>query len=30
LFVVQREALEAPYPGALPEPTSPPKKAFGS
>jgi ribonuclease PH len=30
LFVVQREALELPYPGVLPEPSSPPKKAFGS
>ncbi len=30
LFVVQREALDLPYPGELPEPTSPPKKAFGS
>ena len=30
LFVVQREALELPYPGELPEPKSPPKKAFGS
>ena len=30
LFVVQREALELPYPGVLPEPTAPPKKAFGS
>ena len=28
--VVQREALELPYPGTLPEPASPPKKAFGS
>jgi ribonuclease PH len=30
LFVIQREALEAPYPGVLPEPKSPQKKAFGS
>jgi ribonuclease PH len=30
LFAIQREALEAPYPGVLPEPKSPPKKAFGS
>jgi ribonuclease PH len=30
LFVVQREALELPYPGTLPEPSSPSKKAFGS
>jgi ribonuclease PH len=30
LFVLQREALELPYPGVLPEPTGPAKKAFGS
>jgi ribonuclease PH len=30
LFAVQREALELPYPGELPEPPTPPKKAFGS
>jgi ribonuclease PH len=30
LFVIQREALELPYPGVLPEPTTPAKKAFGS
>ena len=30
LFVVQREALALPYPGALPEPSGPPKKAFGA
>src|ERR1700710_1964628 len=30
LFVVQREALELPSPGTLPEPSSPRKKAFGS
>jgi ribonuclease PH len=30
LFVIQREALEKPYPGELPESDTPPKKAFGS
>jgi ribonuclease PH len=30
LFVIQREALERPYPGELPESDTPPKKAFGS
>jgi ribonuclease PH len=31
LFEVQREALELPYPGVLPEPATPDKKkAFGS
>jgi hypothetical protein len=30
LFVVQREALDLPYPGELPEPKTPAKKAFGS
>jgi ribonuclease PH len=30
LFVVQREALALPYPGELPEPKTPAKKAFGS
>jgi len=30
LFAIQTAALELPYPGALPEPTSPSKKAFGS
>ena len=29
LFVIQREALELPYPGVLPEGPAP-KKAFGS
>jgi ribonuclease PH len=29
LFAAQREALELPYPGALPE-GPPPSKAFGS
>ena len=30
LFDVQHEALELPYPGVLPEPAAPAKKAFGS
>ena len=30
LFVIQRAALELPYPGVLPEPSGPAKKAFGS
>jgi len=30
LFAVQREALELPYPGVLPESGEPAKKAFGS
>jgi len=30
LFVIQREALEQPYPGVLPESDAPTKKAFGS
>jgi ribonuclease PH len=30
LFAIQTAALELPYPGTLPEPSSPPKKAFGS
>ncbi len=30
LFALQRAALELPYPGVLPEPTGPAKKAFGS
>jgi ribonuclease PH len=30
IFVIQREALELPYPGVLPEPSTPAKKAFGS
>jgi ribonuclease PH len=30
IFVIQQAALELPYPGVLPEPSSPPKKAFGS
>jgi ribonuclease PH len=30
LFVLQREALELPYPGVLPESGEPAKKAFGS
>ena len=30
LFTVQRAALELPYPGVLPEPSGPAKKAFGS
>ena len=30
LFVMQREALELPYPGVLPESGEPAKKAFGS
>ena len=30
LFVIQREALELPYPGTLPEAGEPAKKAFGS
>ena len=30
LFVIQREALELPYPGVLPEADTPAKKAFGS
>ena len=30
LFVIQREALELPYPGVLPESDAPAKKAFGS
>ena len=30
LFTVQREALELPYPGVLPEGVPPSKKAFGS
>ena len=30
LFDVQREALELPYPGVLPESAAPAKKAFGS
>ena len=30
LFVIQREALEQPYPGVLPESDAPAKKAFGS
>jgi ribonuclease PH len=30
LFVIQREALELPYPGVLPETDAPAKKAFGS
>jgi ribonuclease PH len=30
LFVIQREALELPYPGALLESPEPAKKAFGS
>jgi ribonuclease PH len=30
LFEIQREALELPYPGLLPESGEPAKKAFGS
>ena len=30
IFVIQREALELPYPGVLPESGEPAKKAFGS
>jgi ribonuclease PH len=30
IFVIQREALELPYPGELPESSEPAKKAFGS
>ncbi|MDT5216239.1 MAG: ribonuclease, partial [Mycobacterium sp.] len=30
IFVIQREALELPYPGVLPEPGESAKKAFGS
>jgi len=30
LFALQREALELPYPGVLPESTAPAKKAFGA
>jgi ribonuclease PH len=30
LFAIQREALELPYPGELPESDTPAKKAFGS
>jgi ribonuclease PH len=30
LFAVQREALELPYPGVLPESAESAKKAFGS
>lgn len=30
IFVIQREALEFPYPGDLPESAEPAKKAFGS
>jgi len=30
LFAVQREALELPYPGVLPESSESAKKAFGS
>jgi ribonuclease PH len=30
IFVIQREALELPYPGELPESAEAPKKAFGS
>ena len=30
LFTIQRAALELPYPGVLPEPAEPAKKAFGS
>jgi ribonuclease PH len=30
IFVIQREALELPYPGVLPESSEPAKKAFGS
>jgi ribonuclease PH len=30
LFAIQQAALELPYPGVLPEPSTPAKKAFGS
>jgi ribonuclease PH len=30
LFALQREALELPYPGVLPESSAPAKKAFGA